>query len=180
MKKYFMIDLETMGIRPTSAILSVGVVYFDRDNILDTFYSNVNLADCMSHGLTTDKSTMDWWNRPDLAEARKAWDTPEAPTLRDAMTGLCKFISGHAFIAEVCPWGNGADFDQPIIGNAFYALDADLPWKFYNSHCFRTLKNLYPPAFKPRSGTHHNALDDAISQVKQLHEIIRTHKLTCI
>lgn len=179
MKKHFMIDLETMGIRSTSAILSVGVVYFDRDKIIDTFYSNVHLADCLSHGMTTDKSTIDWW-ATQSAEARDAWDKPDAPSLRDAMTGLVKFVGQHATVNEACPWGNGADFDQPIIANAFWHLDADMPWKFYNSHCFRTLKNLFPVSKAPRSGTHHNALDDAITQVQHLHEIVKKYNLTCI
>jgi inhibitor of KinA sporulation pathway (predicted exonuclease) len=43
------------------------------------------------------------------------------------------------------------------------------PWKFYNDRCYRTLKAMYPHIKMPkRTGTHHNALDDAISQVNHL------------
>jgi exodeoxyribonuclease VIII len=67
-------------------------------------------------------------------------------------------------------WGNGSDFDNVILGNAFKACRMDPPWAYRNNRCFRTLKELakargdvVKPVFQ---GTAHNALDDAIYQAQ--------------
>ncbi len=179
MKDHFMIDLETMGIRPTSAIISIGVVQFNATEQLSSFYTAVSLKSSIEAGMTTDQSTIDWWAKQS-AVARAAWDTPDAPTLLSAMKGLQDYILYRSSVSSACPWGNGADFDIPIVNHAYFLLGADAPWKFYNHHCFRTLKNLFPGTQTPRHGTHHNALDDAKSQVNQLHEILRLHKLNVL
>ena len=177
MKSHFMIDLETMGIRPTSAIISIGIALFNQDTIIDTFYSPVSLQSCLLAGLTTDKSTEDWWAKQSV-EARAAWQVEDAPTLPAVLSKMTAWMRSHSSQKESCPWGNGADFDLILLKNAFNAIDADPPWEFYNHHCFRTMKNMFTVGPQPRSGTHHNALDDAISQTHHLHRILTVHKLT--
>ncbi len=57
-----MIDLETLGTRPGSVILSIGAVEFDRDLGLGReFYVELNQASSITAGLTTDDATVDWW-----------------------------------------------------------------------------------------------------------------------
>jgi exodeoxyribonuclease VIII len=65
-------------------------------------------------------------------------------------------------------WGNGADFDLPILSAAYVAAGfGGPPWKPYNGRCYRTLKNLRPDVPRPeRRGTAHNALDDAVFQAE--------------
>jgi exodeoxyribonuclease VIII len=176
MKKHFMIDLETMGIRPTSAIVSIGIVLFDQEYIRDKFYTNVSLASCKVLGLTTDLSTENWWAQESV-EARAAWQSDDAPPLLEALTLMTQWMDSHAGHKEVAPWGNGADFDLVLLKNAFDAIDADPPWEFYNHHCFRTMKNMFEVAKSPRTGTHHNALDDAETQALHLQRILKVHNL---
>lgn len=45
-------------------------------------------------------------------------------------------------------------------------VDLELPWKFWNDRCYRTVSAGFPR--RQQTGTHHNALDDAISQTKHL------------
>jgi len=174
--KHFMIDLETMGVRPTSAIVSIGVVHFDKTSVLGEFYTPVSLADCLKHGLTQDQSTIDWWAKQP-AEARDAWQRPDAPPLADALVKMSRWMQTFATPKFICPWGNGSDFDNVLMVNAFNALSADPPWKFYNHHCFRTMKNMFQVADVPRQGTHHNALDDAHHQVRHFQSILQVHNL---
>ena len=55
-----MADFETLGVRPTSAVLSLGAVAFTTEGVhYDTFYVNIDADDCISLGLTTDQSTID-------------------------------------------------------------------------------------------------------------------------
>jgi inhibitor of KinA sporulation pathway (predicted exonuclease) len=65
-----------------------------------------------------------------------------------------------------------------VILNAAYHVSGSAAawWKFYNNRCYRTLKNL--PAAKGTTidrgtGTHHNALDDAVSQAKHAVQILK-------
>lgn len=66
---HIMIDLETMGTRPGSAILSIGACSFDPNwlggsdsdhepgEARRTFYQNITLASCLDAGLTIDAAT---------------------------------------------------------------------------------------------------------------------------
>jgi hypothetical protein len=67
---------------------------------------------------------------------------------------------------EVNVWGNGAAFGNVILRSAYAACGLLPPWEFWNDRCYRTLKNLRPDIKLERSGTHHNALDDAITQAE--------------
>jgi exodeoxyribonuclease VIII len=173
-----MIDLETMGLRPTSAIISIGAVAFDQSSIVGRFYTNVSLESCKAHGLTTDISTEKWWANQS-AEARNAWDRPDAPSLIDGMTSFHRWIqSVESNPSHVIPWGNGADFDIVLMNNAYNAIGADPHWRYWNYRCFRTMKGMFPLKSPPaRVGDHHNALNDAETQVNHLHGILMQYNL---
>ena len=173
-KKHIMIDLETMGLEPNAAIISIGAVHFTKDTLLEEFYSAVSLKSCMDHGLTTTSSTVDWWMKQS-AEARMAWQTEDAPTLPTALSEFNHWLRSIGSDKEICPWGNGADFDLVLMISAHRALQADPPWKYYNHHCFRTMKNMFRVAETPRLGIHHNALDDAKHQAVHLQRILTNY-----
>ena len=71
-------------------------------------------------------------------------------------------------------WGNGAEFDNVILSQAYKNVEKEVPWQYYNNRCYRTVKNLFPHIEMERVGAHHNALDDAKSQAEHLLGIIRT------
>lgn len=179
MKSHFMLDLETMGLRPNAAIVSIGATHFNATSIIDRFHTSINLQSCLDVGLVTDQSTVNWWEKQSV-EARSSWDTPDAPSLHTALSMFGDWLRKWASsTGQIAPWGNGADFDLVLLTSAYHALDADPPWKFYNHHCFRTIKNLLPPSPEVvRKGTHHNALDDAIFQTEQLQDILKRNRLT--
>ena len=174
--KHFMVDLETMGLRPTSAIISIGIVHFDQDKVIDTFYTNVSLTSCLEYGLTTDKSTEDWWAKQSV-EARAAWQDANAPDLLAALSMMATWMRKYSNDKMMALWGNGSDFDNVLLANACRAIGAETPWRYYNNHCFRTIKNMFLVGDMPRVGTYHNALDDAMTQVNHLHRILAVHKI---
>ena len=171
-----MIDLETMGLRPTSAIVSIGCVLFDQTTIKDKFYTNVSLQSCLDAGLTTDKSTVDWWAKQS-EEARSAWQKDDAPSLFEGLGSFGNWLRSHCHEKFICPWGNGSDFDLVLLKSAYESQQAETPWRFYNHHCFRTMKNMFMVDDTPRVGTYHNALDDAITQVNHLHKILSVYNI---
>lgn len=162
-----MIDLETYGTAPNAVILSIGAVAFTSEKVCEeVFYTNVDREDGARIGLSTSQDTVNWWEQQsDKAKARLL-----APTPKPVLDALTEFSDWLRRVGGVYLWGNGADFDNPILRSAAVALDVELPIKPYNGRCYRTIKNI-PEARNvvlDRIGVHHNAVDDALSQANHL------------
>lgn len=163
-----MLDLETTGVSAGCCILSIGACALD---LRDNFYVKVNLASCYERGLKDLPSTIAWWEKQDPVAKEEAFsgDTP-------ILEALIRFSAWFHKASKI--WGNGADFDLPILGAAYEACGMEKPWKPYNGRCFRTIKNLYPyvipSAFR---GVKHNAYEDAKNQAIHLVKICHTKGL---
>lgn len=156
--KNVMVDLETLGNGSNAAIIALGAVEFDPATGLGReFLMNIDPQSCVDAGLQMDVSTVMWWMQQSDA-ARAAFKRPGSPL--DVVLG--EFSSW--FPSGATLWGNGATFDNAILSNAYRAIGAKQPWAYWNDRCYRTLKNLFPHVEMQRSGTHHNALDDAKTQ----------------
>lgn len=164
-----MIDLETMGTSHDAAIIAIGAVAFDpvSGSIgAIPFYSVVDLQSSVNCGGVIEPSSILWWMsqsdaaRLDLVQGGKH--------INVALTAFSQWIADVCDEAPIV-WGNGADFDNVILASVYRHSHLECPWKFWNSRCYRTLKNLRPDIAFEREGTHHNALDDARSQA--LHAI---------
>ena len=163
-----MLDLETLGNGPLAAIRAIGAVSFDRHGIDEAcvFYVKVDLESCIAAGLQMDPNTVLWWlGQGDEARAEMIRD--KGLPLAEALDYFDAFLAGR----QVRVWGNGAAFDNVILASAYRVLGKPAPWKFYNDRCYRTMKSLCPQVPMPRTGTQHNALDDARSQAAHLIEI---------
>jgi hypothetical protein len=140
-----MLDLETWGTAPGSALRSIGACEFDphTDQIGEKFYANIADESCVEVGLIKDASTVAWWGR----QTKQAQDS---------------------LLVGVFVWSQGANFDQPLWEAAVRPLGMRTPWKFTDSRCTRTAYDMggFNPYVMKRAGTHHNALDDAIHQAK--------------
>jgi hypothetical protein len=165
-----MVDLETLGTQADAAILSIGAVRFTLAGDIDDkcFYMACTLDSQQRH---VSHDTLAWW-MGQSAEAKKVFDDPNRVALVTALEDLYVFF-GPSYMGRV--WSNGADFDIPILTHAYRQMGFDTqPWKFYNSRCFRTMKEEYKGCPKPPfEGVQHNALTDAIHQTKWLLDIER-------
>lgn len=165
---HVMLDLETMGNSGQSPIIAIAAVVFDETGVYEKFYTQVQLESNLSVGLRPDASTILWWLEQS-DDARSAFRNNKiAPTLVEALSNFAEWF--HDVGGEQV-WGNGAVFDNGILGNAYRAVGIVQPWKFWNDRCYRTVKSLYPNVTLERVGTHHNALDDAESQAQHLIKI---------
>lgn len=166
MMKDVMIDLETMGLGVNAAIIAIGAVEFDLEAKMlgRTFYALVDLQSSVDAGGEIDPSTVMWW----LAQSKEARSAllEEGILIDQALSnfGLWLLECGP----DVKVWGNGADFDNVILAQAFRRSDFSVPWKFWNNRCFRTFKNMLPECPSPFIGIQHNALDDAKYQAEYL------------
>lgn len=170
-----MVDLETLGTRPGSVIVSIGAVKFGKDGLGEEFYEVVDLDSCIKCDLTMDPGTVQWW-MGQSDDARKVFKG-EGDSLFNVLSSFTRFIgSSGAAQKNAKLWGNGADFDNVLLAEAYRAVNLEQPWKFYNNRCYRTMKSLNPSIEMQRTGTHHNALDDAKSQAEHLVRILNRGK----
>tara|TARA_R110000823_G_scaffold115491_12_gene238202 strand:+ start:323 stop:901 length:579 start_codon:yes stop_codon:yes gene_type:complete len=181
---HIMIDLETMGTKPNSAILSIGAIKFDptivqnEEEIMgnDVFYANVDLESCLKAGLTVEGGTFYWWlnQSKDAQRGLTALDPVSLESaLFDTVNGLTSWISPNWQDNNSYVWSHGAGFDIPILGTAYAAFDKPAPWKFWNARDTRTLFDLGDQLGMKKlklDGTAHNALDDAVFQARKAQE----------
>lgn len=173
--KHVMLDLETLGTRPGCVVLSVGAVFFDANLGLGAeFYSVVKRSHQVELGLHEDPDTMKWWARQseEAKRAVMAADEPDAPTVHEALAAFQRFIK---LDTNVKVWGNGADFDNPILAHVHHSVELKQAWNTYNGRCYRTLKNIAPGPKIERVGTYHNALDDAKGQALHAIQLFKLH-----
>ena len=165
-----MVDLETLGTAADAVIMSIGAVKFDIDsNALDNngFYASASIDSNLGLKRRVQEDTLLFWLKQS-ADAQKVFHEPKQ-TLETALIELSDWIGDDSYYM----WSNGADFDLPMLAHAYTQIGSEIPWKFWNSRCFRTYKNLpqaRQAAFTP-SGVKHNALADAINQAQHLQAI---------
>jgi len=163
-----MIDLETMSTHDNASIVSIGAVKFTiPEGIVDTFYTNVDLASCQDAGLHVESRTVRWWAEQSI-EAQAALTVEPIP-LVDA---LAKFSGWVTSEPSHHIWANPAAFDLTILGNAFHVLGKSEPWEFYDERCYATLKRLFPNLPYVQPTVPHDALQDAIAQTNHLMKML--------
>lgn len=169
--KHIMFDNETLATAADAVIMSIGAVRFDLDTgeIDDVgFYSSISVESNLELKRRISEETLIWWMGQDIAA--KAVFREKKQTLRAALEDLTDWIGPD----DCQVWSNGADFDLPMLAHAMTQVGMEIPWKYYNSNCFRTYKKL-PGAKNIRipAVAKHNALADAHNQVETL---IAIHK----
>jgi exodeoxyribonuclease VIII len=166
--KDVMLDLETMGTSTDAAIIAIGAVEFDAElcQLGERFYQVVDLQSSVDLGGVIEPSTVMWWLQQS-DEARAAVRSGGVH-IAVALMAFTRWLGERAQQDEVRIWGNGANFDNVVLANAYRRAQHQLPWRFFNDRCYRTVKALRKDIKLERSGTHHNALDDAISQAQHL------------
>jgi hypothetical protein len=171
-----MVDLETLGRRPGCAVLSIGAVEFGSAGLGRELYVVLNREDqCRTGLLHEDEETIKWWMGQTEAARQVLTDagSEKAFSVEKALTQLNTFLSPVGF-KRVKVWGNGADFDNAILSCLYGAVGQTPPWDFWNNRCYRTLKNLVKGPKLERTGTYHNALDDAKTQALHAIELMKS------
>lgn len=172
LKTNVMVDLETLGARPGCKVMSIGAVVFNPAGVEEQkqFYIDIH----RDQPLLEQHDTIAWWEgvRKDNPKAYDRIFGSELPRwpMADALNSFTGWLNGLG--GEVLVWGNGADFDNPILSAAYAACGMPQPWGPWNGRCYRTLKGLRSDIRLSRKGTHHNALDDAISQAQHAVELL--------
>jgi len=162
-----MIDIETLGIEPGAAILSIGACTFDTEGVGETVHVSVDLESCQERGLEIDADTLQWWLEQD--DAAREILTGGVP-LATALSELREFLETNDY-DEL--WANSPKFDCAHLEAAYDALDWPTPWVFYELRDVRTVTELPGAVELEQDGTEHNARDDAIHQAREVAATLR-------
>lgn len=163
---HIMLDLETMSTAKDAAIIAIGAVRMDLTNgtLGDTFYRVVNLKSAQRAGGRIDAETVMWWLYQS-EDARNAIAGNDSMLIETALKEFNEWV-------RITPlhgiWGNGSDFDNVILENAYNRLGWTPSWSYRQNRCYRTMAARNPALDMQVA---HHALRDAIKQAKHLCEI---------
>ena len=167
-----MIDLETLDTSPYCVILTIGAVRFDPkgNGVVERLELRPTIEEqTEKYNRIIDDNTIEWWAKQNKDAFREL--TKNNISLQEALDKFEVWFGPKSLPI----WGNGAVFDNTILGNAYFITGREPPWKCWDDRCYRTAKAMFNwiPEDK-REGTYHNALDDAIHQTHHLLKLLRS------
>ena len=174
--EHLSIDIETLGTKPGSIILSVGLIPFTlREPVKgeNADYWRISVIDSLICGLVADEDTLEWWSKQTTL-ARKALEIGEMRTLQSTWYRLEHVLKTHC--TDKCHvWMKGTSFDGVLLGVALEKVGAGVPWKYWQERDVRTIcDGIIEPE---RIGTHHNSADDAVHQAKWVRDALMSREV---
>jgi hypothetical protein len=185
------IDTETLDIKPSAVILSIGGFAFDVSNYNETkanilqvahdqelaeyskfaFYGLVNTFDQLMMSRSVSRETQQWW-RGQGEEARLALEGNREP-LETQLLNLSSWIAQHR---EARIFFRGTDFDGSILEHAYRMCGMECPWKYNGKRDVRTYIDAMNHGILGHLKDHqpcftvikHNALHDAMNDAEQM------------
>jgi hypothetical protein len=171
MRKYVMIDCETLSRKPNAVVLSIGaVVYTVALGIYERIELFPDLDEQFKAGRDVEGDTFLWW----LKQSSQARDSLVQGERISVKESAIQFNHWNTVWADDSLPGdkfymaNGNDFDLPIISTLFSPYLAP-PWEGYPGFrqklCWRTHHNLFKKDITyPDGRVAHSALADAEAQ----------------
>jgi hypothetical protein len=162
----FMMDIETLGVKPGCQILTIAVARFDKNNIYERFYKRVVYPN--QYPLTIDNSTLKWWQTQSQAVRDEAFNAQPREELKDILIELNRFLEKNTK-SKIHMWSHGKEFDIPIIEYAYSLFNLPILWKFWDTRDTRTLYDFCKIDLKtinvPENFEAHNAMGDVLRQI---------------
>lgn len=185
--KHIMLDLETLGTRVGSVIASIGAVKFDPFSVVQTAEHHlknsvklqISLEGSIGNGFQVDGSTLSWWFKQSKEAQKSTFEAGSGEVILEPIDALLKFEEFFQGVDYV--WGNGANFDPPLLEAYLETYEIPVPWKYHRVMCFRTLKNtLSYDASKVPVGPmiKHDCVHDAVWQAQILQAICNQWGIT--
>lgn len=167
-----MVDIETMGVNETAAVMAIGACFFDPYSFDephgdDLFNVTISLDSNHLANRTIDPNTVQWWMQQS-PEAIAGLFEPPIYSLQKALTAF-RIWAESARPTVNTVWANDPDFDIVILKNAMSAVNMRWPFHFAINRSVRTIKWLGwtdGECTVARKGTHHRAVDDAVHQAR--------------
>lgn len=132
-----MVDIETLGNKHDTVILSIGACSFNDKDILSKFSVNISIPSQLPPR-SIDPKTLEWWltnNHKAIPALKAPWPVP----IKKAMIEFCTWVTKteHSYM-----WANGASFDFPILRHAIEESHIPIPWKYWEELCMRPVRRI--------------------------------------
>lgn len=166
------IDIETLGTKPGSVVLSIGVVGFEVNKAPKELLNvRIDVLESLFAGLKVDESTLAWW-RKQSREAKQALTMGTLVSSGGAINALNQVFEDYA-TDNVRVWMKGPSFDGAHLAAMADLLSKELPWQYWSERCVRTICDGVKEPARGAGNVHHGALDDAMHQAKWVRKAIK-------
>lgn len=168
------VDLETLGLKTYSPLLTIGACAIDLESGDERHFERHILLDA-EDVLQADPQTLLWWlAQSDAARMAIVNGQKTAVTFAEALQQFGDWLNALPTAAWTI-WGNNAEFDLGKLKYQASKPDASVPWNYRQERCYRTLNSLYGHVITQAEDarcatalTKHVALDDAIYEARRL------------
>lgn len=175
----FMLDLETLDLAPTAAIIQIACVPFDFMSYVQGLAFNVYIDKLTSiaNSGTVSKSTLKFWSEQSSNLRNKVLGG--TTSIVSALGDLQEFVEYHRTKGTSIRCWSHNTFDPPILMHAYAKANMVCPFKHYEFMDIRTLTYLAGSpniTITNNYGPKHDARADCLYQIdycKVLHDIIR-------
>lgn len=181
-----MIDLETLSTSNNKpVIVEAGVVVFNKDKILYSDNTVIDINKQIERGGVINGDTLEWWfkdkdRRTSLIDKiTEKYDRSEH--ILWVLDNISTQINNYEpeFI-----WSNSPTFDLAILRSWYQEYGDKVDWSYRQERDFRTLNQEFfetgiipKPKLSKKIKYTHNALDDAIYQTKFVQEFLKWSEL---
>ena len=169
-----MIDLETLGTKANTYIVTVAAVAFipTAGRAAYEFYEKIDVDSYPKTGaFSFDFQTLAWWMNQNAAAKGEAFSGTPRKNIEVVLRNLAKWIRDLSPDPDgVKVWAQGAAFDIAILEYTMSYFGIEIPWKFWNVRDTRTLYDIagvvYSKVPTPARVVAHNALGDCLKQIE--------------
>lgn len=166
-----MLDIETLGTKPNTTILTIGAVKFDPYSSAEPgngLYIKLDVDSQIESGRTVDQDTLDWWGKQDPTVMNEALGECDSRISVDEFhIQLNQYLVGVTDI-----WCQGPVFDIGILEDLYRQHKWSIPWNFWQIRDSRTLFGVHgDPRVKNKEA--HNALVDSYTQACAVQQIYK-------
>lgn len=158
-----MIDIETLGTKADSVVLTIGALRFDPfsdDDPSDGLHLYLEVDEQTRNGRLVSEDTLQWWAEQEEEVRSDVFREDGRSTVKQALDSL------HSFVKDAdAVWAQGPTFDMVILENLYASYGRSAPWRYSRVRDSRTL---FAVLGDPRGSfpMAHNALVDCYHQAK--------------
>ena len=168
------VDLETLGLKTYSPLLTIGACAIDLETGNELHFEQHILLDA-EDVLQADPQTLLWWlAQSDAARMAIVNGQKTACSFQDALQQFGDWLVQLPTSAWTI-WGNNAEFDLGKLKYQADKTDDSASWNYRQERCYRTLNATYGHLITQAEDarcatalTKHVALDDAIYEARRL------------
>lgn len=163
------VDIETLGTKPGSVVLSIGAVPFNLERVSSNgLIVAPSIMEQLIVGLEADVNTLAWWGKQSPEARERVRQTPTVEPLKALL--MLQDLVEECCTSDVRVWMKGPSFDGVHLAALADAVGGELPWRYWQERCVRTICD---GVTEPERGdVQHCAYDDALHQAKWVRDAL--------